>query len=325
MERVTKKEFIRDPVFGVYDVPGKVKVRELVAEMTAHSADRQEFTGAGKKAGIFPLYYEVPPIPSGSDRLHDHEYFEIILVIHGRGQHRTEMGVSPLAPGDVVFVNPRLPHCVETEAGFGRLNIAFKAAAVIGLQGIEKRESELSMYDILEFFYPLQRGYNFILSISGNARTRIFAAAFELVSGFYQGHVAKTGITLRFNTVLHLLYEEYRQLYPKAGTKAVWLTRVLDYLKGNFTHQVSLRKIASLAGLTDTYFMREFKRLTGRKLTSYVNVLRVTSAGQLLRNSTLSVMEIAQASGFNELAHFNHTFKKETGYTPTSWRKGQKS
>jgi AraC-like DNA-binding protein len=38
-------------------------------------------------------------------------------------------------------------------------------------------------------------------------------------------------------------------------------------------------------------------------------------------DTPLSVTEIASAVGFGDLSHFFHTFKSETGLTPSSFRK----
>jgi AraC family transcriptional regulator len=62
---------------------------------------------------------------------------------------------------------------------------------------------------------------------------------------------------------------------------------------------------------------------TGFTFTAYVNALRLTASVQLLRTSTLSVMEVASHCGFSCLSHFYHLFHAHYGLTPHAMRMQQ--
>jgi AraC-like DNA-binding protein len=64
-----------------------------------------------------------------------------------------------------------------------------------------------------------------------------------------------------------------------------------------------------------------FKQATGHSLNRYLTIYRINQAKRLLMDTPLSVTEIASAVGFGDLSHFFHTFKSETGLTPSSFRK----
>ena len=58
----------------------------------------------------------------------------------------------------------------------------------------------------------------------------------------------------------------------------------------------------------------------GTSFKEYVNCLRVKKAKELLI-SKMSVIEIAERVGYNNVTYFNKVFKKETGKTPLEYRK----
>ncbi|WP_394678688.1 helix-turn-helix domain-containing protein [uncultured Sphingobacterium sp.] len=62
------------------------------------------------------------------------------------------------------------------------------------------------------------------------------------------------------------------------------------------------------------------KEKTGKTTTEFINNRIANEAKILLRNSNWQISEIAYSLGFEELAHFSNFFKKNTSFTPTSFR-----
>ena len=98
------------------------------------------------------------------------------------------------------------------------------------------------------------------------------------------------------------------------------LGRVLGYLHDHAADPIGLADAARVAGMSSAAFCRFFRRNTGRTLTEYIQLLRVGRAQALLRDTELTVSEVAYASGFGNLAHFHRCFRCHTGVTPTAYR-----
>ena len=62
------------------------------------------------------------------------------------------------------------------------------------------------------------------------------------------------------------------------------------------------------------------KKLTGGSALQLVNKIRLEKACQLLRDTELSIADVATASGFSSTAYFCTFFKREKGVTPNAWR-----
>lgn len=59
----------------------------------------------------------------------------------------------------------------------------------------------------------------------------------------------------------------------------------------------------------------------GMGITEYIRSLRTRKAEDLLRNTTMPINAVAQAVGINDYNYFTKVFKRETGRTPSGFRK----
>ena len=65
---------------------------------------------------------------------------------------------------------------------------------------------------------------------------------------------------------------------------------------------------------------RLIKRSTGQTFIQLLTSIRMENAKQLLRDTSLSVMDIALQVGYDSSEHFIRTFRKHTGSTPSEYR-----
>jgi AraC-like DNA-binding protein len=59
----------------------------------------------------------------------------------------------------------------------------------------------------------------------------------------------------------------------------------------------------------------------GTSIFEYLNGIKVDFACKLLMNNELAIVDACYDSGFNNLSHFNKQFRKNTGVTPSEYRK----
>ncbi|MFC5468713.1 helix-turn-helix domain-containing protein [Cohnella suwonensis] len=99
------------------------------------------------------------------------------------------------------------------------------------------------------------------------------------------------------------------------------ISEVARYLNESFREPVRVPDLAERFFISPYYLSRLFKEVTGFALIDYVNLTRVKESQRLLRESDLSVTEIAERSGFDNFSHFGKTFKKITRATARDYRK----
>jgi AraC-like DNA-binding protein len=68
------------------------------------------------------------------------------------------------------------------------------------------------------------------------------------------------------------------------------------------------------------YFCKTFKKATGLTFTDYLGRVRIEKARELLLNPNARVSEVAYDSGFQSLTHFNRTFHRLLGESPSQYR-----
>ncbi len=82
-----------------------------------------------------------------------------------------------------------------------------------------------------------------------------------------------------------------------------------------------LSDLSELLGMSERNFSRRFKFATGLTPLQYLQSQRHLEAQDLLKNSNLSIGEIAYRVGYQDLSYFSKRFKKFNGTTPRQWRK----
>ena len=95
---------------------------------------------------------------------------------------------------------------------------------------------------------------------------------------------------------------------------------IVRHLERYYHEPCSLRSMANLARLSPCYFLRVFRTVTGQSPTQYVMNARLRAAANDLLTTRAPVSEIALRIGFNDISHFNASFRSVFGRSPTRWR-----
>lgn len=68
------------------------------------------------------------------------------------------------------------------------------------------------------------------------------------------------------------------------------------------------------------HFVRLFRAAVGETPVAYLARLRLDAAGRLLRDTDLTVVEVAAACGYPRVTHLGTAFQRHAGRTPTAFR-----
>lgn len=96
---------------------------------------------------------------------------------------------------------------------------------------------------------------------------------------------------------------------------------IIAYINNNLERQLSLDEIAGCFNINKYYLCKIFKEQTGLSVIDFVNRKKIFTAERLISTNKQSITEIAMSMGFNNLTHFERTFKQITGTPPRSYRK----
>ena len=97
--------------------------------------------------------------------------------------------------------------------------------------------------------------------------------------------------------------------------------RAREYMKTNITENISVDDIAAACGLSESQFARRFKRAAGITPADSLQRMRIEEACRFLRETEISITEIAFRLGFSSSQYFSTVFKRYTGMSPYHFRK----
>jgi len=102
------------------------------------------------------------------------------------------------------------------------------------------------------------------------------------------------------------------------------IQKVLEYILQNYENDINLDSLARVFSIHKVHLARTFKEETGESAYDVILSLRLEKAKQLLADSTLTVTEIIESTGFNNSQNFYVHFKKLTGSSPLDYRNALK-
>ena len=99
------------------------------------------------------------------------------------------------------------------------------------------------------------------------------------------------------------------------------ITDAKRYIQQHYREALRLEDVSSAAGFNATYFSTLFKKETGQNFVDYLTDLRIGKAKELLSGEDLSVQDVAEMVGYQDLKYFSKLFKKLTGVSPSDYKK----
>ncbi|CCU78927.1 Transcriptional regulator, AraC family [Halanaerobium saccharolyticum subsp. saccharolyticum DSM 6643] len=113
---------------------------------------------------------------------------------------------------------------------------------------------------------------------------------------------------------------KYSNKNDKKTNPNLQLAEIIAYINQNYKNKITLQNIAEKLYISKYYLSHFFKDSTGFTVIEFVNNKRIMEAQKLLIKSSENITDIAVNVGFNSLTHFERTFKKINGITPTQYR-----
>lgn len=99
------------------------------------------------------------------------------------------------------------------------------------------------------------------------------------------------------------------------------LLRAKDCMDATAHEAWPVKRLAAVSGVSEAHFSRSFRRAFGIPPHRYLLTRRIEQANTLLRDTELSITEIAFATGWNSLGTFGRVFQDVTGRSPSAMRR----
>jgi AraC family transcriptional regulator len=99
------------------------------------------------------------------------------------------------------------------------------------------------------------------------------------------------------------------------------LRQITDWMAEHSAEEFRLDRLAAQAGLSKFHFQRLFKAATGVAPSRYQINLRLNEARRLLRETSMSVIDVALEVGYADPSNFARLFRRENGLSPSDYRR----
>lgn len=96
---------------------------------------------------------------------------------------------------------------------------------------------------------------------------------------------------------------------------------VASYMRCHLDERLTIDGLSTRFGVSPTALKKEFRRLYGQPLHAWLQEQRLTQAARLLRESTMTVLEVAQEVGYSSTSQFSAAFVRRFGHTPGQYRR----
>lgn len=232
-----------------------------------------------------------------SFKAHIHSSFEIICAVSGRICVEVDLKKYDLLPGDVIIVFPYQSHAASSPDKTVDFHCLFSR-------------------DIVSYFYrPL---------VGSVPECPVINLKDDPLFDIFTSCKINDDIT-KIKGVMYLLCSRLGESteFVRKGRAAYieLIDKIFTYVSENYSENCSLEALADTLKYDYSYISMIFSRFAGVSFNKYVNIVRVSEACYLLKNTDKTITSVSEQCGFSSLRTFNRNFIQIMNMTPSDYRK----
>lgn len=252
---------------------------------------------------------------------HFHPELELTFIMKGIGKRYIGGRIDDYCAGDLVLLGENLPHCWKTEVSEGEEVNAI--SIVIHFNSVFLGRDFFAipeMKRVAKLLKLSQNGLCFSIETAQEVGKLMESALLE------QNTIKRIGLFLnildRLSIATDFTVLEQQNLYKNISVVArEKINTVTAYIVECFKQPITVEQAAALVHLSPPAFCKYFKRVTRKTFMETVIDYRIDFASQQLRDTDLSITQIAFDSGFSDLSNFYRIFKKRKKISPRAYRR----
>lgn len=159
---------------------------------------------------------------------------------------------------------------------------------------------------------------NFLVYIGSNTRIADLTSQLNQIYATPSSMSVFKSKVLFMNLVEEMIVSGKRQLHDD---NTELMVQAVEYIRQNYADPISVAKISSMFGLERRRFSYLFEKHTGMGPSSYLTECRIRRSKELLRTCECPISQVAECVGYADSFYFSRLFKRQTGLSPTEFRK----
>lgn len=242
----------------------------------------------------------------GGIKVHSHDYYHLFFIRQGPVDMPMGDETYTLSDGEFMIARPNTPHGMNEVTT--RMVRCFEVKFAVSSNRLRR---------LLDTLPPTFPGDSFVAAIIQ-----------ELVTESARGEPASPTIASDYLlTLINYLFRHYgvseeptSTIIDTTGYSQV-SKDVVHYLETHYQQEVPLQEVADALDFNKNYICSAFKRDSGMTIGGCLTIIRIRKAAEFISFSDMNLSQVAEATGFTNLSHFNRIFKKVVGIPPGQYRR----
>lgn len=235
---------------------------------------------------------------------HTHSYAELFYVVGGEGHIQIDHELYPVSQRQLVIINPNITH---TEVSRNASPLEY---VVLGIEGLEL-SLDLANESHFQILDPQDTGgiYSCIQSILQESHAKL-PGSDTICQAYMEILVTRLMRITDFSL--------NRDPLPSSNNQCAVVRRYID---AHFKEPLTLDKLAQVANVNKYHLAHSFKEEFGISPITYQLHRRIEESCYLLRQTDMTLAEIARILGFSSSSYFSQLFRKYRHQTPSAYRR----
>lgn len=255
------------------------------------------------------------PEPPGFRVMHWHEDVQFIYVFTGEVHLRTLEQTAVVPAGQGIFINQSVVHFVAADMACHYKSFVFPEQLVSFYPGSPavkyvKRITDCEQISCLPLSPDVEWQYRIL------ERLRRLSRLEAEPSECYEYEVLAGLAALWLDLTKHIDAPDK----PAESETLIRTRKFLEYIERHYAEDITLEALAQSASVSKSECLRCFRATMQDTPYRYLTEYRMQKAAGLLKDTELSIDQVALAVGFHSQSHFGKLFKERTGHTPKKYR-----
>ncbi len=226
--------------------------------------------------------------------------------------------INAIIVDDEPAVSTIITHFIEKE----QLPIRIVANAQNGIEALKSLRDNNIQLVFLDIHMPYMDGFK-VMENEPNKN-------YIIITAYDSFEYAQQALRLGAKDII-LKPIDYKQLIQAITRVIGWkftenptLNKILEYINDHYYEKLDLNSLSKMFFISPTHISRLFNKHMGMTTISYINEVRIAKAIELLKEGHLSIKEVAEKTGYDNLNNFYKYFKQNTGVTPAVYAQNHK-
>ena len=246
---------------------------------------------------------------------HRHDYYEMIFLEEGEGQHIIDYESYPIKTPAFYFLSKGQIHFWELKKGLAGKVLLFPREFLIPPATAYNHEGDLALFNSLSKAPCVE--------INKDNYSKI-AVLLEEINAEY---MRKSDCSLSMlRAYIHILLVNLFRIHAKEqkedilDTTNALVRKFRQMVSENYLTLRSVQEYADLIGISATHLRDTVKKITGYSPGQLIRQEIIFEAKRRLANTELTTAEIGYTLNFEDTSYFSRYFKRETGKSPSQYR-----